>query len=378
MKTIGFLINPIAGMGGRVGLKGTDGVADQAKRLGAEPLSEARAAEMLAELQTMLNKDDRPQSFRWVTCSGPMGARALWNAGFENVDIVFHPNVPPSEVDTRAATRAFMDAGADLVVFCGGDGTARDVCCETGTATPMLGIPAGVKMYSGVFGMTPLRTSSLVIGFLRGELDLIEAEILDVDEDRYREGAWVVRLYHKAKTPFEPTMTQAAKAMFDAQADAAVKEEIAQQLGEEMNLHSDRLYILGPGGTVQFVADKLGIEKTLLGIDVVCGGVLVARDVNEQDLLRLLDAQEDANLILSPIGVQGFVLGRGNLQISPDVVKKIGHKNIWVIATPAKLARTAELRFDTGDAMLDAHLAAKGFWPVAIGYHKRRMVKVSG
>ena len=102
-----------------------------------------------------------------------------------------------------------------------------------------------------------------------------------------------------------------------------------------------------------------------------------AKDANERDLLEILGDNGRASLILSPIGVQGFVLGRGNLQISPDVIRTIGSENIMVIATPAKLARTNELHFDTGDPSLNASLATRGFWPVVTGYHKRRMVKVS-
>jgi len=377
MKKIGFLINPIAGMGGRVGLKGTDGVANQARRLGAEPISPLRAAEMLAELRAALDKLDNPPEFRWLTCSAPMGEQMLQNAGFDTVDVVFTPAESSSQEDTKAAARAFVGSGADLILFCGGDGTARDICQETGTNTPILGIPSGVKMYSGVFGVTPLRTATLLLGFLRDELDIVETEILDLDEAGYRRGEWIVRLYHAASTPFEPTLTQATKAMFDEQADADVKHDIAQHLCEEIESNPHRLYILGPGGTVHSVGESLNIDKTLLGVDAVLAGKIIARDVNEQQLLELLSTHNQASLVLSPIGAQGFILGRGNLQLSPVVVSRIGRENIHVIATPAKLARTAHLRFDTGDLALDALLASDGYWPVIIGYHKQRMVQVS-
>jgi predicted polyphosphate/ATP-dependent NAD kinase len=320
MKKIGFLINPIAGMGGRVGLKGTDGVVDQARRLGAETISPLRAAEMLDGLRTALDKLDNPPQFRWLTCSAPMGEQMLQNAGFDTVDVVFTPAESSSQEDTKAAARAFVASGADLILFCGGDGTARDICQETGTDTPILGIPSGVKMYSGVFGVTPLRTATLLLKFLRDELDIVETEILDLDEARYRKGEWIVRLYHAATTPFELTLTQATKAMFNEQADADVKHAIAQHLCEEIESNPNRLYILGPGGTVHSVGQSLNIDKTLLGVDAVMAGKIVARDVNEQQLLELLSVHNQASLVLSPIGAQGFILGRGNLQLSPAVI----------------------------------------------------------
>lgn len=376
MKKIGFLINPIAGMGGRVGLKGTDGMADEAKRLGAEPVSAIRAKEMLGQLRSVLENLEDPPGFRWLTCSHSMGEAALRSAGFGNIDVAFTQGEVATAEDTKAAASAFVASGADLVVFCGGDGTARDICQQTGTSTPILGIPSGVKMYSGVFGVTPMRTADLLLGFLRDELDIVETEVLDLDEENYRQGAWVVRLYYAASTPFKPTLTQATKAMFDEHADADIKREIARHIGEEMEGSPHRLYILGPGGTVHSVGQSLNIDKTLLGIDVVLAGRVVARDVNEQQLLRLLDTHDEACLVLSPIGAQGFVLGRGNLQLSPAVVSKVGRNNLRVIATPAKLAQTPALRFDTGDPAFDAVLVGDGYWPVIIGYHRQRMVRV--
>lgn len=377
MKKIGFLINPIAGMGGRVGLKGTDGMADRAKALGAEPVSAGRAAETLDELQAVLGKLEEPPEFQWLTCGGAMGEDVLRAAGFSKFDVVFLPGKVSSQRDTTSAASAFVRSRADLIVFCGGDGTARDICQIAGTTTPILGIPSGVKMYSGVFGVSPIRTAALLLGYLRDELDIIEAEIVDLDEARYRQGDWVVRLYQTAATPFEPNLTQATKAFFDEHADAEVKRDLAEHLCEEMKRHPNRLYILGPGGTLHSIGQGINIEKTLLGIDAVLAGKLVASDVNERQLLDLLEAHDDVCLVLSPIGAQGFVLGRGNLQLSPAVVSKIGRDNIRLVATPAKLARTPVLRFDTGDQALDARLARDGYWPVVIGYHKQRMVKVS-
>lgn len=377
MTRIGFLINPIAGMGGRVGLKGTDDVVDEAVRLGAVPVAPRRAVEMLRTLhRSMGQMPDRPD-VQWVTCAGVMGARALEEAGFAGFDVVHDAGERTTDKDTETAVSKFLEANVDLILFCGGDGTARDICKAVGPDMPILGIPSGVKMYSGVFGVSPARTAEILITFLEGRLSPAAADILDLDEEKYRQGEWAVRLYYSAQTPFEPSCSQTAKVLIEESTDAQVKQEIAEDLKEEIETNPEVLYLLGPGSTVRSVGTSLGIEKTLLGIDAVAGGKIVAEDVNERMLLKLLDEHAQSRLILSPIGAQGFVLGRGNLQLSPEVIRKIGIENILVVATPAKLARTPALRFDTGDEKLDAAFAEREYLSVLVGYHRRRLVKVA-
>ena len=172
MTRVGFLINPIAGMGGRVGLKGTDGVAAEAARLGATPLANARALETLRALKQRLDQERVPAPIEWLTCEGKMGADALDAAGFAPVDLVHNPKGSSSTEDTKKAVQAFMARHVDLVLFCGGDGTARDICSVTGKATPILGIPSGVKMYSSVFGVGPAHTADMLVRFCRGEIGL--------------------------------------------------------------------------------------------------------------------------------------------------------------------------------------------------------------
>jgi predicted polyphosphate/ATP-dependent NAD kinase len=377
VKRIGFLINPIAGMGGRVGLKGTDGVAEEAARLGARPTAHLKANATLRELRKSPGRADVEGEIHWLTCSGSMGADALTEAGFPEFEVAFKPAAATSADDTKAAARRFLDLGVDLILFCGGDGTARDICSIVGQTVPILGIPAGVKMYSGVFGVNPARTAEILMGFLRGSLTAAAADVLDLDEDKYREGEWAVRLYHAALTPYEPAFTQSAKMLVAGASDAEAKGEIADYLMEEIDARPDTLLLLGPGSTVQAIGDALGIDKTLLGIDAVRGATTVGKDLNERQILDLLDRHPRRKLILSPIGAQGFVLGRGNLQLSPEVVKRIGHENIIVVATPAKLARTEAMRFDTGQAALDDELRGEGYIPVVIGYRLRRLVRTA-
>ena len=373
---IGFLINPVAGMGGRVGLKGTDDLAETAARLGAEPVAAGRAQDALIALKTMIEGRPIPHNLDWVTCSGAMGKDLLGAAGFDRIEVLYRIGSKTTAADTREAVKHFLAAGVELILFCGGDGTARDIASVVGQEVPILGIPSGVKMYSGVFGTTPERTARLVFGFLDGSTQAAEADLLDLDEERYRHGEWVARPVGAALTPYEPTLTQAAKAFVTEKTDTEVKADIAAEIGDRIEAAPETLFLLGPGSTVRAVADRLGIEKTLLGIDAVVGGDLVGRDLNERDILKLAGRIRNAVLVLSPIGAQGFVLGRGNLQLSPAVVQWIGTGNIVVVATPAKLRRTPVLHFDTGDSALDQQLAGNGFIPVITGYRRMRMVPV--
>jgi predicted polyphosphate/ATP-dependent NAD kinase len=378
MSRIGFVMNPIAGMGGRVGLKGTDDMLGRAIELGAKPVAHSRAVEALCEFRRRLLEQTTPLVIDWVTCSDGMGADALAEAGIEGVRVIAEAPTPTTAEDTKSATRQFLELGVDLILFCGGDGTARDIASVAGTNVPILGIPSGVKMFSGVFGVTPARTAEILIGFLKEELALVEAEVLDLDEERYRAGEWAVRFFHNVLTPFEPTFTQVSKQIIEETSDAESKAEIARYLGEEIAANPQVLFILGAGRTLEAVAAEIGVRKTLLGIDAVLGGQLAGDDLNERSLLALLENHADCRLILSPIGAQGFVLGRGNLQLSPEAIRRIGIANIMVLATPSKLARTPQLRFDTGDAGLDAELAGLKFLSVVIGYRRRRLVKIIG
>lgn len=359
-----------------MGLKGTDGVLDKAVELGAQPAAHLKASETLRELHRLLEQSATSRGIQWVTCSGCMGAAALKDAGFTGVETAHEACEPPTADDTRAAVGRFLDSGVDLILFCGGDGTARDICSITGRDTPILGIPAGVKMYSGVFGVSTARTAEILVGFLDGRLGVSEADVLDLDEDKYREGEWCVRLYYGALTPYEPTYTQSQKMLIEESTDAEVKQEIARHLREEIEARRDVLFLLGPGSTVRSIGETLEIDKTLLGIDAVFDARIVGKDLNERQILKLLDRYPHRKLVLSPIGAQGFILGRGNLPLTPEIVRVIRGENIIVVATPAKLARTPFLRFDTGDVALDSELGATGYFPVVIGYRLRRMVKV--
>ena len=371
-KKVGFLVNPIAGMGGRVGLKGTDGVVGKAIKLGAQPVAPLRAKEML---KTFLSFE-REVETQWFTCGGDMGENELKETGVESFKIIYTPGSSTTAMDTKNACKKFLKENMDIIVFCGGDGTARDIYETIGKTLPMLGVPAGVKMHSGVFGVNPEATAKILHEFLEGVLTTGDAEILDLDEEEYRRGKWKIRLFGTAVGVIEPTYIQVGKATFETMSDEEIKEEIAEYIIEQMEKERDTLFILGSGTTVYVIGKKLGANKTLLGIDAVFRKKLVGIDLNEQGLLSLLKKYGKVKLILSPIGAQGFILGRGNPQLSPEVIRKIGMDNIIVVATPSKLASTSLLRVDTGDRELDKLFAAREQMLVIIGYRLMRVVKL--
>ncbi len=340
MRRIGFLINPVAGMGGSVGLKGTDGNVDEARRRGARPRAQERAAITLRLLSSH-------QEIFFVTCSGEMGASALHDCGVSNFRIVYQCERTSTADDTKRAVAAFLREGVDLILFCGGDGTARDVFTVAQRTVPILGIPAGVKMYSAVFALDPVTAAALV----SGSSDMQDAEVMDVDEEAYRKGVLDTHLFGIARVPARAHMTQAAKQVFEEADEDRAKEEIARFLQEVMI--PGVLYIVGAGTTTEAIARRLGIAKTLLGVDVIRDGNLVAVDADEKTLLDLASRYPETRIIISPIGAQGFILGRGNQQISPAVIRTAGPQNLIVVATPHKLRETPSLYMDSGDPALD-------------------------
>jgi predicted polyphosphate/ATP-dependent NAD kinase len=278
-----------------------------------------------------------------------MGEDALKEAGITGYQVLYHYSGESSSEDTKKAVLTFLGAGVDLVLFCGGDGTARDVFDVTGTDVPLLGIPAGVKMYSAVFAVDPASAADLVLASDRYHLR--DAEVMDVDENAYRAGTLKTRLYGIARTPALPGKIQPAKQVYEEQDEERAKTAIAQFIDEIML--TGTLYIIGAGTTTEAIARRLSVKKTLLGVDAIRDRMPVAADCDEKTLLRLVEKYPDARIILSPIGAQGFILGRGNQQISARLVRKIGIKNLIVIATPHKLAEIPFLYIDSGDADLD-------------------------
>ena len=374
VSKIGFLVNPIAGMGGKVGLKGTDGVSDKAKSLGAKPIAPDKALETLKEF---LSKYYQRDDIEWFTCSAPMGYNELKKSGVKKIHVAYTYNKQKtSSDDTRIACKIFLKKDVQLILFCGGDGTARDIFSVIGDKIPILGIPSGVKMHSAVFGITTSATAKMLYEFVNNHLTVGDAEIMDLDEERYRKGEWNIKLFGIAKGIVEPTYVQVGKSIFESVSDDSIKDELAEHIEDEIKKYTDFLFLFGSGGTIDYITGKLGLKNTLLGIDAYYNGKIICLDLNEESLLKLLDKYHKIKVVLSPIGAQGFILGRGNLQLSSQVIRRIGIDNIIVVSTPSKLALTPFIRVDTGDKNLDKMFFEHEFMMVVIGYHLSRVVKI--
>jgi predicted polyphosphate/ATP-dependent NAD kinase len=365
MMLVGLVVNPLAGMGGSVGLKGTDGkdVYREALRRGAVPISGERAVAALRSVPASLD-------VHFLTASGEMGGNAATKAGVA-FRIVYDMPGETSPFETMEACAEFVRNGVSLIVFCGGDGTARDVFDTVGDTVPVIGIPAGVKMHSGVFLNSPSGLGVLIERFMADRSTTL-AEVADVDESAVREGRISDQVYGYALTVIAEGLTQPSKGEITGSTDEEEKEEIAQYLVEKMDNRT--LYIMGPGTTTKAIADLMGQEKTLLGVDVYLNRALVVKDADERKLMDVLEQKSKAEIVVTPIGMQGFIFGRGNQPISAGVIKTIGVDNVRIVASPTKLRTMTALRVDTGDPGLDRRL--RGFRRVLVGYGRERLVKV--
>ncbi|RLM59457.1 N-acetylglucosamine-1-phosphate uridyltransferase [Halobellus sp. Atlit-31R] len=354
---IGLVVNPIAGMGGRVGLKGTDGKVAAARRLGAEPRAPDRARRALEEL-----RDRGGDDVDLVTWGGEMGAEIARAAGFEPEVLGTPEGAETGAGDTLRAVESFCDADVDLVLFVGGDGTAADVAAAVdGTETPILGVPAGVKVYSSVFAVSPEDAAHVVLTFERTE----RREVLDIDEDEYREGEVHPELRAVPHVPVAEEL-QSSKQLGGGNVEALVA-GVADDIRA-----SGKTFVLGPGSTVGAIKEALGFEGSPLGVDVWRDGEVLAVDATEAEILAALDPDGDNVVVVSPIGGQGFVFGRGNPQLSPDVIRQC---DVEVVASRAKLDTIGELRVDTDDPDLDEEL--RGWTKVRVGRVERRMMRIA-
>jgi len=352
-KTVGFIVNPVAGMGGAVGLKGTDGktILTQAIALGAKPITTQRAETFLIELSPV------QKNLKLIVGAGNMGQVQAEKGGF-TCKVLGESKKETTFEDTQFIAKGIVEAGVDLLVFCGGDGTTRDILKAVGMKAPVLGVPTGVKMHSAIFAVNPIAAARVAVRFLWGGLPLREAEIMDVDEQAFRQGHLSAELYGYLLSPFEPHLIQGNK-MASPMTENEVENQaaIAVYIIEEMK--PDILYIVAPGTTTRTIVDLLDQKKTLLGVDLLQDKKIIAQDVNENQILRVIEGKR-VQIVVTPIGGQGFIFGRGNQQISSKVIRQVGLDNIVVVATKSKLDRLESLRVDTGDSDLDGLFRARG------------------
>lgn len=365
---LGVVINPVAGMGGRVGLHGTDGPAfDAALRRGAVPVAAPRARRVLTRLQRRL-----PSSVRTLCAGGEMGARLLDDLAWPH-DVVLEPAEPSTAADTTKAVAAMCEQGVSLVLFVGGDGTARDVVAGAGDR-PVLGVPAGVKMHSAVFARTPEAAADAAAAFL-ADPATARTTVADVVDLVDLVGAQTPEFLGTARVPAAGATLQQAKAGRPTDDDAELA-ALGREVAAEMS--AERLYLLGPGSTVAHVSTALGLPATLLGVDAVVDGRLVASDLDEAGLHSLLDAHPDAALVLGVVGGQGFLLGRGNQQLSAAVIERIGADRVVILASAAKVAAldAPVLHVDLGD---DAPVVPlSGYHRVRTGPRRSTVLRIAG
>jgi len=368
-RTLGLIVNPVAGLGGRVGLKGSDGASVQREALarGAAPLAEQRARQALAPLA------GRQEAIDVLTVAGEMGEAVACASGFAPRVVGSIPSGRTTAEDTKTAAREMERLGVDLLLFAGGDGTARDVYDAVGERLVALGIPAGVKMHSAVFAVNPVAAGDAALSYLVGRRRVRTAEVMDVDEQELHRGIVSTRLYGYLRVPEDVRLVQSLKAPTPA-SEGGVLAAIAADVVDRMV--DETLYILGPGTTTRAIATRLGLAKTLLGIDVVSRHGVVIADATESQLLAVVP-HRPAKVIVSPIGGQGHLFGRGNQPISPAVLRAVGRASVLVVAAPDKIRSLGGRPFlvDTGDADLDHELS--GYVRVVTGYGEEAVYEVS-
>jgi len=414
---VGVIVNPVAGIGGAVALKGSDGteIVRLALARGAVPHSSERAEVALRVLASSV------AGFRMLTAPGMMGEVEARAVGLEPEVLGVAPGGDTYAVaagdahtaigattpaDTREAARRMVAAGVDLILFAGGDGTARDIydalagpvsaggllapAPATGLhalapasgddgwpcdLVPVIGIPAGCKIHSAVYAATPAAAGELARRYVEGAVTrFADLEVMDIDEEAFRAGEVRARLYGFLRVPEDRRLMQGAKVGGRGLTDGAAAQAIAERVVEGMQ--AGRLYLIGPGTTTRAIKDRLGLEGTLLGVDAVCDGRLVARDATEAELLALLPPAQLVTIVVTVIGGQGYIFGRGNQQLGPAVIRRVGVGNVVVVATQGKLTALASgrLRVDTGDDELDGML--RGYRRVVTGYAEEAVLPV--
>lgn len=367
-KKLGLIVNPVAGLGGSVGLKGSDGLVEEALARGAVPQSEHRARVAMQELLSMKN------AVTVYTGPGSMGQAVAEELGFSCVVMEHAPVTATSAEDTKALSLWLQEQGMDLILFAGGDGTARDICATAKDNSVFLGIPAGVKIHSPVYARSSSTAGRLAAMYLDGQVEtVIEDEVLDIDEDQYRQEIINTKLYGYLRIPGEPEYTQCRKCSSGASEEDSIA-SIAAYVADQMQ--KDTYYIIGAGTTTRAVMRELELENTLIGVDIVCNFDLVANDVYGSQILDYI-GDHPAKLVVTVTGGQGFLFGRGNQQLTPQVLRRIGKENILILATKEKIIklRGQPLLVDTGDAELDSSLS--GYWPVICGYNETIICKVT-
>ena len=390
-RRIGIIVNPDAGLGGRLALKGSDGMAEIARSKGAEDRAGPRMCEAFEHLFSIIELSLVPwDNIHWLIPKGRMGdswipEKMKIHGKWTNISDT--PEVTTAE-HTINVVNSMIEQNVEIILYAGGDGTTRDIIGALedidSASTPILGIPAGVKMHSGSFGASPRSAAEAFAAWFSGDLLIAQTEVMDLDETLYREGEWVVKMYAEAMSPGSPRWMQGSKQRIERVSEVEILESLGDHLRETIEDDPELLVIWGSGGTLRTLGESIGFTITVLGIDVTLGTENVGTDLDENQLIDVINNHksqfgENAKILtlLSPMGGQGFLIGRGNLQLSPTVIRLIGIDNILAIVTPAKLATLNTLRIDTSDMDLDRQFQEKKYMKALQGYRTTRLIRIS-
>ena len=373
---VGIVVNPDAGLGGKLGFKGSDGRAKEARDAGAQDRAGPRMNLCLDRFAELLNSSLNragifPTLLAW---DGRMGGDWITN------DYTSLGETPASTSadDTSTLVSQLIEHEVDVILYAGGDGTTRDIVNALGEAkVPLIGVPGGVKMHSGCFATTPNAAAEVLFSFVIGDLMSSITEVMDLDEEIYLTGQWKVRMYGEALTPASPRFMQGAKQQVERSSEAEIIEGLASHINELITNDPDLMVVWGSGGTLRLIGELIGQELTLLGIYIQYQDK-VYNDLNEQELIKILSTHSGNKLLLlSPMGGQGFLIGRGNLQLSPEVLRIIGIESILGVATPGKLIGLSNVRIDTGEESLDNEFKQRKFVKMLQGYRTTRVIRVA-
>jgi len=390
-RRIGIIVNPDAGLGGRLALKGSDGMAEIARSKGATDRAGPRMNEAFEHLFSIIELSSISwEDVHWFLPQGRMGdawipekmrTQGKWTNVFDT------PKMTTAE-NTIHVVNTLIEQNVEIILYAGGDGTTRDIIGALenidAASTPILGIPAGVKMHSGSFGASPRSAAEAFAAWYSGDLLIAQTEVMDLDETLYREGEWVVKMYAEAMSPGSPRWMQGSKQRIERVSEIEILESLGDHLRETIEDDPELLVIWGSGGTLRTLGESIGFKITVLGIDATLGNQNIGTDLDETQLIDTINEhksrfKENAKILtlLSPMGGQGFLIGRGNLQLSPTVIRLIGIENILAIVTPAKLATLNTLRIDTGDLNLDLKFQEKKYMKALQGYRTTRLIRIS-
>lgn len=368
MKKIGLIINPIAGLGGPAGLKGSDheNVYEYATNLGIESNASNRAKEAIQSIRLL-------DEIYFMTGSGQLGEDALKELNVKH-KLVHTAEAVTTSADTTALVQHLIKEGVELIVFAGGDGTARDVLdAQQTNQIPVVGIPAGVKIHSACYAISPPHVGEIIDSFIQGTSVLKEVEVMDIDEELFRKNIVNTRLFGYVNVPSHRSSFQSVKI-----GSGAGRPNLNGVVADVIDkMEEDAIYIIGPGTTTRSIMEKLALQNTLLGIDIIQNKQLITSDANEIEIWNLIQASKyPIYLILTPIGGQGHILGRGNQQISPRIVSKVTKDRMIIIADKEKIYQLAhfQLFVDTGDT--DLNKALSGYIKVTTGYKDYLICKI--